>query len=86
MFCLPNLIARLVAVPQSLAIAGDFLTTHTSSHEDKTPLETTHQNRYFARCLQLEDDNMGSINFPAEEERVLKAWDESNAFHRQLVS
>jgi leucyl-tRNA synthetase len=27
---------------------------------------------------------MGSINFPAEEERVLKAWEESNAFHRQL--
>ena len=27
---------------------------------------------------------MGSINFPAEEERVLKTWDETNAFHRQL--
>lgn len=28
--------------------------------------------------------NMGSINFPAEEERVLQHWDETNAFHRQL--
>jgi isoleucyl-tRNA synthetase len=27
---------------------------------------------------------MGSINFPAEEERVLAHWDETNAFHRQL--
>ena len=27
---------------------------------------------------------MGSINFPAEEERMLKHWDETNAFHRQL--
>ncbi|KAK4627338.1 Isoleucine--tRNA ligase, cytoplasmic [Fulvia fulva] len=27
---------------------------------------------------------MGSINFPAEEERILKHWDETNAFHRQL--
>lgn len=27
---------------------------------------------------------MGSINFPAEEERVFAQWEESNAFHRQL--
>jgi isoleucyl-tRNA synthetase len=27
---------------------------------------------------------MGSINFPAEEERVLKTWEETDAFHRQL--
>ena len=27
---------------------------------------------------------MGSINFPAEEERVLQSWNEINAFHRQL--
>ena len=27
---------------------------------------------------------MGSINFPAEEERMLKHWDEIDAFHRQL--
>lgn len=27
---------------------------------------------------------MGSINFPAEEERMLNHWDEINAFHRQL--
>lgn len=27
---------------------------------------------------------MGSINFPAEEERVLAHWDATNAFHRQL--
>ena len=27
---------------------------------------------------------MGSINFPSEEERVLKYWDDINAFHRQL--
>ena len=27
---------------------------------------------------------MGSINFPAEEERMLKYWDETDAFHRQL--
>ncbi|KAK1090635.1 isoleucine--tRNA ligase, partial [Friedmanniomyces endolithicus] len=27
---------------------------------------------------------MGSINFPAEEERVLGNWTDINAFHRQL--
>ncbi|KAF2480103.1 tRNA synthetases class I-domain-containing protein [Neohortaea acidophila] len=27
---------------------------------------------------------MGSINFPGEEERILKHWEEINAFHRQL--
>ena len=27
---------------------------------------------------------MGSINFPAEEERIIKLWDEIDAFHRQL--
>ncbi|KAI7209534.1 isoleucyl-tRNA synthetase [Hortaea werneckii] len=27
---------------------------------------------------------MGSINFPAEEERVLNTWNDINAFHRQL--
>ncbi|KAK5133612.1 hypothetical protein LTR08_007560 [Meristemomyces frigidus] len=27
---------------------------------------------------------MGSINFPAEEERVLQHWDDIDAFHRQL--
>ena len=27
---------------------------------------------------------MGSINFPAEEERILKFWDEIDAFGRQL--
>ncbi|SMR41524.1 unnamed protein product [Zymoseptoria tritici ST99CH_1A5] len=27
---------------------------------------------------------MGSINFPAEEERILSHWNETNAFHRQL--
>ena len=27
---------------------------------------------------------MGSISFPAEEERILKQWEESDAFHRQL--
>ena len=27
---------------------------------------------------------MGSINFPVEEERMLKHWDETDAFHRQL--
>jgi isoleucyl-tRNA synthetase len=27
---------------------------------------------------------MGSINFPAEEERILSHWNDTNAFHRQL--
>ena len=27
---------------------------------------------------------MGSINFPAEEERIIKFWDEIDAFHRQV--
>jgi isoleucyl-tRNA synthetase len=27
---------------------------------------------------------MGSINFPAEEERILEHWNQTNAFHRQL--
>ena len=27
---------------------------------------------------------MASVNFPAEEEKVLKLWDELNAFHRQI--
>ncbi|KAK5174924.1 isoleucine--tRNA ligase [Saxophila tyrrhenica] len=27
---------------------------------------------------------MGSINFPAEEERMLNHWDDTNAFHQQL--
>ena len=27
---------------------------------------------------------MGSINFPAEEERILSRWEETDAFHRQL--
>lgn len=27
---------------------------------------------------------MGSVNFPAEEERILEHWNQTNAFHRQL--